>query len=57
MIDRIEPKKAESIFPFMEELNKKENFDVYDENFIENSSEEDIMTIEEEGFMLGYIGA
>ena len=57
MIDRIEPKKAETIFPFMEELNEQDDMNAYDENFIENSAEEDLMTAEEEGFMIGYVGA
>ena len=56
MNEQIQPKKAETIFPFMEELNKEDNFNIYDENFIENSLEGDSMTAEEEGFMLGYIG-
>ena len=57
MMDRIEPRKAETIFPFMEELNEQDDMDAYDENFIENSAEEDLMTAEEEGFMIGYVGA
>ena len=57
MMDRIEPKKAEAIFPFMEELNEEDSLNAYDENFIENSAESDLMTAEEEGFMIGYVGA
>jgi hypothetical protein len=56
MFEQVQPKKADKIFPFMEELNE-DNMDVYDENFIEASGDNDMMTAEEEGFMLGYLEA
>ncbi|MFP4117416.1 MAG: hypothetical protein ACLFTR_00675 [Candidatus Woesearchaeota archaeon] len=57
MNDRIEPKKAERIFPFMEEMNKEDELNIYDENFIEDSAEDDVMSAEEECFMAGYLEA
>ncbi len=57
MREDIQPKKAETVFPFMEEINEKDDMDAYDENFIEDSADNDTMTAEEECFMLGYIGA
>lgn len=54
--EQVQPKKAERIFPFMEEINK-DDMDVYDENFIETSGDNDMISVEEEGFMLGYLEA
>ncbi len=55
-LDEIQPKKAESVFPFMEEINE-EDLDVYDENFIEFSADKDRLNASEQGFMLGYLEA
>lgn len=57
MRENIQPKRAEKIFPFMEEINMEDSADFYDENFIEDSAEEDIMNAEEECFMVGYLEA
>ena len=57
MKEQIQPKKAEQIFPFMEELNREDNTDIYNENFIEDSAEDDVMNANEECFMTGYLEA
>ncbi len=57
MTEDIQPKKAEKIFPFMEEINEKDTLDIYDEDFIVGSAEEDVMDAGEECFMAGYLEA
>lgn len=57
MIADIEPKKASRIFPFMEEINKRDYNDIYDENFIEHSDEDDSLDAVDQGFMIGYLEA
>lgn len=50
-------RRAEKIFPFMMELNEDNHEDVYDENFIECSEDDNHLTATEQGFMLGYLEA
>ncbi len=53
----IKIEKAQKVFPFMEELNAQDYTDIYDENFIEISEDEDYLNSNEQGFMLGYLEA
>lgn len=55
MNEQIQPKKAELIFPFMQDLNEED--DLYNENFIEDAANHDMISVEEEGFMIGYLEA
>lgn len=57
MNHEIKIEKAQKIFPFMEELNAQDYTDIYDENFIEISEDEDYLNSNEQGFMLGYLEA